>query len=306
MNESPTIPEPSSIAGAAMEDGAIIRLRRHGNPAGPRLVLSHGNGLAIDGYYAFWSRLLDRYDLILFDFRNHGQNPLHGASGHHWPNLVSDLERIWRVIAEEWGERPTAGIFHSLSAVSSVRHTLDKGPRWNPLVLFDPPFPPPPDHPLYAAQTAGEDGIAARARRRTERFKDPSELEETFRTRPPFALWQPESCHLMARATLRRDDHAGDWVLACPRDLEAHIFETNRDPNLWRRIRNIPVPFKLIGGDPDHEFRQAPAELSRALHNEIGCEYEAIPHTTHFLQLERPDECIRAMESFLREQRFIQ
>ena len=27
--------------------------------------------------------------------------------------------------------------------------------------------------------------------------------------------------------------------------------------------------------------------------------YEAIPDTTHFLQIERPDECIRAMETFL-------
>jgi pimeloyl-ACP methyl ester carboxylesterase len=32
---------------------------------------------------------------------------------------------------------------------------------------------------------------------------------------------------------------------------------------------------------------------------ELGLPYEAIPGTTHFLQIERPAECIRAVESFL-------
>ena len=54
------IPEPLSVHEVNMEDGAVIFLRRHGNPAGPRLVLSHGNGLAIDLYYPFWSLLLRR------------------------------------------------------------------------------------------------------------------------------------------------------------------------------------------------------------------------------------------------------
>jgi pimeloyl-ACP methyl ester carboxylesterase len=32
---------------------------------------------------------------------------------------------------------------------------------------------------------------------------------------------------------------------------------------------------------------------------ELPLAYEAIPGTTHFLQIERPAECVRAMESFL-------
>ena len=38
--------------------------RRHGNPVGARLVLSHANGLAADAYYPFWSLLCDRFDPI--------------------------------------------------------------------------------------------------------------------------------------------------------------------------------------------------------------------------------------------------
>ena len=58
-------------------------------PRGPRLVLSHGNGLAIDGYLPFWGPLCERYDVILFDFRHHGRNPSNPAWAHDWPVLIS-------------------------------------------------------------------------------------------------------------------------------------------------------------------------------------------------------------------------
>ncbi len=89
------LPAPNRIVDLAMEDGAVIRLRQYGSVAGPRLALSHGNGLAIDGYFAFWKLLLERYELILFDFRNHGQNPLHQFENHNWPQFILDLERIF-------------------------------------------------------------------------------------------------------------------------------------------------------------------------------------------------------------------
>ena len=45
--------------------------------------------------------------------------------------------------------------------------------------------------------------------------------------------------------------------------------------------------------------------IGRAIAEETRVEYQAIARTTHFLQIERPDECIRAMESFLRKHGFI-
>ena len=48
------IPEPLEIAEIRMADGASITLRRHGNPTGPRIMFSHGNGLAADLYYPVW------------------------------------------------------------------------------------------------------------------------------------------------------------------------------------------------------------------------------------------------------------
>jgi pimeloyl-ACP methyl ester carboxylesterase len=42
-----------------------------------------------------------------------------------------------------------------------------------------------------------------------------------------------------------------------------------------------------------------PALIGRALAKQHGLPYEAIPGTTHFLQIEEPEKCVQAMESFL-------
>lgn len=290
------VPVPLSTLELVMDDGAIVRLRQHGNPAGPRLALSHGNGLAIDGYLPFWEPLRERYELIVFDFRNHGRNPTHRLDRHNWSTFILDLERIFQLVQKEFGRKRTVGVFHSLSAVSATMHTQRMGKRWDPLVLFDPPFYPRDGHPLREQQTAGEDAIAARAERRTPSYNDPMELARQFAKY--FTRWQPEAYELMARATLRHDETGGQYVLACPREYEAHVFRSNRDTAAWTGLAQLPVAVKLICADPKLEMA-GPALIGKALAEEARLDYEAIPETTHFLQIERPTECVRAMEQFL-------
>lgn len=298
IHTNPVLP-PGRTFNVTMDDGAVIYVRRYGNPDGPRLVLSHGNGLAIDGYLPFWELLCDRYEIVLFDFRNHGRNPLHGLAGHNLPRFARDMERVWWAIQENLGGKKTAGVFHSVSAVTAVLHALEVGRRWDALVLFDPPIYPREGHSLGPVQQADKDGLAVRTRRRTERYKHPRDLARQFASVPLLGRWQPEAYELMARATLHYDEASGDWILACPRELEAHIFETNSDRTIWPRMANLAIPIKLICADPDMKGAQAPAQIGRAMADELPLEYEAIPDTTHFLQIERPVECIRAMESFL-------
>jgi len=282
-----------------MEDGALIFVRQHGNPRGPRLVLSHGNGLAIDGYLPFWGPLCERYDLMLFDFRHHGRNPSKPEWAHGWPVLIRDMEQIRQAIDNSFGKKPTAGVFHSMSAVCAILHTLEQGPRWDLLALFDPPFYARDGHPLQTANQAAKYDLAARTRRRRESYDSPEEFARQLRSIPTFRLWVPEAYELMARATLRHDENSGKWVLACPRDREAHIFETTADPTIWPRMAKLPLPVKLICADPESEDTGPPALVGRAMAAELPIEYEAIPKTTHFLQIERPRECIRAVETFL-------
>jgi pimeloyl-ACP methyl ester carboxylesterase len=173
--------------------------------------------------------------------------------------------------------------------------TQRHGKRWDPLVLFDPPFYPPDGHPIREMQRGNEDDIAARAERRTPGYDDPAILAGQFQRR--FPRWRPEAYELMARATLRHEPATARWVLACPREYEAHIFRSNRETSTWQRLGHMPAAVKLICADPADGG--PPALIGRALASEAGVEYEAIPRTSHFLQIEEPEECIRAMEIFL-------
>ena len=119
-----TVPPPSETFDVALEDGAEIRVRRHGNPQGARLAIAHGNGFAADAYLPFWQLLATTYDLLVFDFRNHGQNVPVEPSHHNYAQLSRDLERVLRAVESSLGRKTTAGIFHSMSGRAAMKRRL--------------------------------------------------------------------------------------------------------------------------------------------------------------------------------------
>ena len=92
------IPEPNSMCEVRLHDGSITTVRRHGNRAGPRLVLSHANALAIDLYYPFWSLLAEDFDLMIYDLRNHGWNSVGVQRNHNIPILMHDHDLILEAV----------------------------------------------------------------------------------------------------------------------------------------------------------------------------------------------------------------
>ena len=295
-----TVPEPAGQHLVSMSDGAQILLRRHGSPDGPRLALSHGNGLAIDAYLPFWQLLMESYDLVVFDMRNHGRNPLHAFEGHNWPRMTEDMGEIPAAIEAFFGPKPVIGAFHSLAAVAALRSVLEGGTGWSRLVLFDPPIYPPSGHALRARQEQHIDDMVRRSRRRAEWYHSAEEFAQLIKARPQFARWGEGVHELFARATLKREPETGLWHLACPRDYEAHIFDTNRDPTLWpRTVEGLAVPVAIIGADPNLDSHEGPALICRALAEAAGLDHQAVPGTTHLLQLEEPQSCKTALERAL-------
>lgn len=294
------LPDPRETLDIEMDDGAVIRARRHGAAEAPvRLYLSHGNGFAIDGYLPFWGALADRYDLVLFDMRNHGRNPLSDPANHTYAQMARDIGRL-RAEADAWlGGKPSVGVFHSMSARVAMKHAVETGWVWDALALYDPPNVPLKGHPLYETMCAFEHRLVALATNRPDRFADPSELAAVFARTRAFAGWVAGAHDLMARATLRREAEAGDWVLACPRALEAAIYEQALTLDLWPKPSDFGGPVLLVGADPDLTVGPPNGKANKALAGENGYAYEAIPGAGHMLQIEKPAACIRALETFL-------
>jgi pimeloyl-ACP methyl ester carboxylesterase len=291
------VPPPIATADLTLSDGAPIRLRRHG--AGPvRLMLSHGNGLAINAYLPFWEPLVAGFELVLFDIRNHGENAPHDPRQHTWPRITRDIEEIFHATQARFGDKPTVGVFHSLSAVASLLNAVDGGPPWRALAVFDPPIFPPPSQAVHKVQVAEMEQLVARASARPVAYRTPEGFAAQLKQRRAFARWVAGEHLLFARETLRPLP-TGEWGLRCPRDLEAFIFKTNNDPMLWGKLKRLRMPAIAIAADPDLPDAGAPGLICRALHQDTGINYTIIRDTTHFLQVEQPRACRDALMAFL-------
>lgn len=294
-----TLPDDNETFDIASDDGTVFKVRRHGNPDGLRIYLSHGNGFAIDAYYPFWGLLLDRFDVILFDMRNHGRNAQVGFDGHNYFQMARDISAITNAVEGRLGGGQKVGVFHSMSARAAMKHAVEKDWIWDALVLFDPPNVPPKDHRLYPAMRAFEMRLVEFAAARQEHFASPQELADYYAESRAHAKWAQGAHALMAKSVLQENSAAGSWSLTCRPEFEAAIYLSALTIDLWPQAKEYAGPTKLIAADPNLDKGPPTGPTNQALAEEGGYDYQAIAGTGHMLQLERPQECVAAMLRFL-------
>jgi pimeloyl-ACP methyl ester carboxylesterase len=291
-----TLPTPHDFADVTLDDGAIIRMRRYGNRNRPRVVLSHGNGFAIDGYFPFWRLLIQDFEVVVFDQRNHGRNPRHLETHHTYQQIARDAAPIRAAIDKRFGAKPSAGIFHSLSAVANIHGDAEHGVRWDALVLVDPAL----NAPGGKAREAGnrfEHKLAKWARSRPEHFADPDELADLFRTSRAAALWLPETYELMAQA-VTRPAAGGGYELACPGAWEARVYLHNIEMGTWPLLPRIGSPHLFLLADPELPTATPACSIAIQAAAEFGLKYAVVPGSGHMLQVEKPDLCAAAIRQF--------
>ena len=290
------VPKPIATREVPVDAGASITVRRHGNPHGPRLVLSHGNGLAMDLYYPFWSLLADDFDLILFDLRNHGWNALGSRDVHSLPTFVRDHDLVLEAVDDHFGARPKIGVFHSISALAALlSSTTTNG--YEGRVLFDPPVCKPGRSQLEFDLAA--ERTAAMTRARADRFKTVEDFAKVLGIVPAFARMVPGVHELMARTTLRETAEGKGYELRCPKEYEAQIIDYARVFAVLVNFEALPCPTKVIGADPTLPYSYLPTfDLTHVL----TVDYDFVPETTHFLPLENPEACAIATREFVKLQ----
>jgi len=286
-------PEPISTLGVRVDGDMEIALRRHGNPDGPRLVLSHGNGLAIDLYYPFWSLLVDDFDLFVYDLRNHGWNALGAPEHHNVPTIARDQDVILEAIDSHYGNKPTVGVFHSVSALTTLLSPSNcRG--FAALFLVDPPL----RKPGVSHEEFDEASLrtASLARRRGHRFRSREDFVELLGFSSAFRRVVPGVLPLLAETTLRESAVGGGYELICPPEYEAMIVEYGRIFSVFADVSDVPCPTKVYGADPTLPYAYLPTLDLR----DIGAvDYDFLPDATHFLQLEQPEMCVSALREFL-------
>ena len=288
-----SVPEPRSVHEVKVSGESSILLRRHGNPDGTRLILSHGNGLAIDFYYPFWSLLTQDFDLIVYDLRNHGWNAVGDLESHSVPTLVSDHDRMLEEVGQQFGPKPQVGIFHSVSSLTPLL-SESKGDGYSALVLFDPPLCKPGRNFRDFEEAANR--MAKSTRRRAHQFKAKSAFTELFGIFPIYKAAVPGTVDLLADTTLRESSDGEGFELRCPREYEAQIIDYASVFGAFIDFAKIRCPVKVLGADPTLPYSYLPSLDPSDI---SSVDYDFLPNATHMLQLEQPEECAAVTRAFI-------
>lgn len=285
------IPNPLSTLDVRLDADTVTTVRRHGNPSGTRILVSHGSGFAADLYYPFWSLLANDYDVMVYDLRNHGWNSVGTRRDHNIPTLVCDHDIILESIDRTYGNKPTIGIFHSLTSIVAI---LSSNKIYSALVLFDPPLA---KHDMSQTELLEAAALmAAKIRQREDHFKSREEFVEFLKFHPSFKGVSPGVHELMALTTLRESESGDGYELRCPREYEAQLMEYGRSFFPLLDLDLIACPKKIIGADPTLPHSYLPTLDQRSAYE---VDYDFIPETTHLLQLEKPEECVAVTREFL-------
>ena len=289
------VPEPADVLEVRAADGSIVHVRGHGIGQGPRLLLTHGNGLATDAYLPFWGGLTDRFEIFVHDLRNHGWNTPGRLENHRIACLIDDGRRVVRAIEDVFGRQPLVGVFHSLSGVVGLRQAIDGLIRFHAIVVFDLPLVPP-GQSRRDGEAAGA-RLARIARKRRSRYPTYESFARRLARMPVFNRLRPEDFDLIARTTLRTSPEGG-VELRCPPEYEARMFEEHYSWSSRTEARDAPCPVKAISADPTITGTYLPGEGMEEL---VHVDYDFVPETSHLHQIEAPNRCRRAMLESLDE-----
>ena len=289
------IPEPADVLEVPTAEGSVIHVRRHGVPHGPRLLLTHGNGMAADAYFPFWGGLTDRFDLFVHDLRNHGWNPVGRLEDHRIANLIDDGGRVAEAIERQFGSKPLTGVFHSLSGLVGLWQSIAGVIRFDAIVAFDLPLVPP-GQVRSDLERVGQH-LARMARKRRSSYATRDAFARRLARMPVFNRLQARDFDLIARTTLR-DRVDGGYELRCPPEYEAQMFGEYYSWSSITETRDAPCPVKAISADPTISGTYLPGEGMEEL---VHVDYDFVPETSHLHQIEAPDQCREAMLEFLDE-----
>ena len=275
-------------------DGAELALQIHPLPGRPRLILSHGNGFAMDGYRSFWSALSQDFELVLFDLRNHGRSGATALEAHTIAAMADDHIRVASACREAFGARATFGVFHSVSAIAAILAAAHSA-LWDAVVLVDPPLVS--HEPSNGLMSSADAKLAQYARNRPAHFDSVEALAQSLASGPG-RYWAEGAALDMARA-ITRPAAGGGFQLVCPGEYEARIYEQNAQVDSYAALGAMKGRVAILGADPHASRALHPALVSKAAASHYALAYDCVEGVSHMLQIEKPQAAAAALRRLL-------
>ncbi len=293
MNNTP-MKEPTD-GFVSTPDGQIHYLDWGGS--GRQVHFLHGNGFCAGTYTPFLKFLTADFRLFASDVRGHGQSNFHGLRRiHHWEIFADDL----KLVIERVMSPPVTGMGHSLGAVTTFIAAAKYPELFTDIILIDPVIFSKRRLWLIAMMKnlglRGNMPLVRSARQRKKVFTDKQSALKRFSAgRGIFKSWSKEFIEAYLECGLLEKD-AESATLKCDPELEAQIFESV-PLNVWSYVNKISCPVLALRGAASDTFVPAAARKLQAMVQNF--ELVEIPRSGHFVPMEQPRACSRAINAFM-------
>ena len=250
----------------------------------PTLVFAHATGFHARVFDAIIERFAG-HRAISIDLRGHGRST--GGPITHWQQVSDDVNAL----IGHLGIAQAVGIGHSMGAHTLLQCAADSPKAFRQLVLFDPVILMPDYYNNDSAEATNSEPHPTSRRKRD--FASLEEMIVRFKTREPYALFDPRVFEDYCRFGLLPIREA--FELACPPEVEASVYESSRsNASIIETAATTDVPALIVRAQQTQmmDFKGSPTWPELASTMAHGTDLYR-PDRTHFHPLEDPADATK-------------
>ena len=260
----------------------------------PALVFFHANGFCASTYRQMLQPVADAIGrpVAAFDLRGHGRTHLPDDPDRqdNWNRFARDIAALLDQIAPQG----TVLAGHSMGGTSSLLASALRPDLVKGLCLFDPVLAPAPFYfyahmPWVFGLWRSQFPLAKAAGRRRAMFPSRQAVLDAYTGRGAFKSWPNEMLADYCEDGFT-DMPDGQVRLSCAPAFEAACFAGQRHYPL-QAIKALRVPGRLLRGA---RHSTTVATLIPLL-TRSGIQVDTIPETSHFVPMEKPEVCSKAL-----------
>ena len=175
-----------------------------------------------------------------------------------------------------------------------IAHVL-YGVKARAMILIEPIFL---REELYSVHLSAEDHpLAAKAMKRKNHWKNPSEAMSYLRSKSLFKNWTEEMLELYIKHGMK-EKKGGGLELVCSPKSEAALFIGGVQHNIWPLIPEVSCPVLIIEGENTDskiyvDLKRTIAALPRASHTVVA-------DAGHLIPMEQPSKTAAIIRKFFR------
>jgi pimeloyl-ACP methyl ester carboxylesterase len=267
-------------------DGVDLELHDFGGD-GPPLLIAHATGMCAGAYLPMVPILARVFHVWAIDFRAHGDSTVPDTGDLAWTGMAADVLAAVDAI----GGGPVAGFGHSMGGASLIAAELQRPGLLTGAYLFEPIIVPG-----AFAFGAGENPMAAAARRRRAGFASRDHALGRYARRPPLGGWRADALAAYVDHGFA-DAPDGSVVLKCTPEHEAQTFEGSGKITV-DQVTVVATPTVIARGGREGEF--GPAGFAGLIADALPHgELRRYPELSHFGPFEDPVLMAREAVAFL-------